>query len=82
MVSTGHVGGTCGSGIVSIAADMLRMRVVCGARGVGRVCEMCICFARGGAGGERGGERMRELGLGFTNLVGTGGCFSVWVAVV
>ena len=29
-------------------------------------------LARGGVGGE-GGEWMRELGLGFTNPVGTGG---------
>ena len=33
---------------------------------------MCMCLARGGVGGE-GGEWMRELGLGFTNPVGTGG---------
>ena len=31
-----------------------------------------MCLARGGVDGE-GGERMRELGLGFTNPVGTGG---------
>ena len=41
-------------------------------RGVGGVCDMCICLARGSVGGE-GGEWMRELGLGVTNLVGTGG---------
>ena len=33
---------------------------------------MCMCLARGGVGGE-GGEWMRELGLGFTNPMGTGG---------
>ena len=33
---------------------------------------MCMCLARGGVGGE-GGDWMRELGLGFTNPVGTGG---------
>ena len=33
---------------------------------------MCMCLARGGVGGE-GGEWMRELGLGFTNPLGTGG---------
>ena len=32
---------------------------------------MCMCLDRGGVGGE-GGEWMRELGLGFTNPVGTG----------
>ena len=37
-------------------------------------CDMCMCLARGGVGGE-GGEWMRELGLGFTNPVGTGGVF-------
>ena len=31
-----------------------------------------MCLARGGVGGEAG-EWMRELGLGFTNPVGTGG---------
>ena len=43
MVSAGHVGGTCGSGIVSSAADVLWMSVVHGMRGVGEVCEMCMC---------------------------------------
>ena len=33
-----------------------------------------MCLARGGVGGE-GGEWMRELGLGFTNPLGTGGVF-------
>ena len=33
---------------------------------------MCMCLDRGGVSGE-GGEWMRELGLGFTNPVGTGG---------
>ena len=41
-------------------------------RSVGGVCDMCMCFDRGGVGGE-GGEWMIELGLGFTNPVGTGG---------
>ena len=41
-------------------------------KNVGGVCDMCMCLARGGVGGE-GGEWMRELGLGFTNPVGTGG---------
>ena len=43
---------------------------------------MCMCLARGGVGGE-GGEWMRELGLGFTNLLGTGGvldmCLVFWL---
>ena len=33
---------------------------------------MCMCLSRSGVGGE-GGVWMRELGLGFTNPVGTGG---------
>ena len=41
-------------------------------RGVGGVCDMCMCLTRGGVGGD-GGEWMRELGFGFTNAVGTGG---------
>ena len=55
--------GTRGSG------DVLEMSVV---RGVGGVCDMCMCLARGGVGGERG-KWMRELGLSFTNPVGTWG---------
>ena len=50
MVSARHVGGTRGSGIVSSAADVLWMSVVRGMRGVGGVCEMCVCLARGGVG--------------------------------
>ena len=51
MVSVGHVGGTRGSSIVYSADDMLWMSVVCGMRGVGSVCEMCMCLSRGGVGG-------------------------------
>ena len=61
--------GTSGSGILSSTGDMLEMSVV---RGVGGVCDMCMCLARGGVGAD-GCEWMRELGLGFTNPVGTGG---------
>ena len=59
--------GTRGSGVLSSTGDVL-------VRGVGelRVCNMCMCLSRGGVGGE-GGEWMRELGLGFTNPLGTGG---------
>ena len=77
MVNAEHVGGTRGSGIVSSAADVLWMSVVRGMRRVGGVCEMCMCLARGGVGGEGGGEWMRGLGLGFTNPVGTGGVLDV-----
>ena len=54
--------GTRGSGVLSSTGDVLEMSVV---RGVGGVCDMCMCLARGGMGGE-GGEWMRELGLCFT----------------
>ena len=38
-------GGTRGSGIVSSAADVLWMSVMREMRGVGGVCEMCMCLA-------------------------------------
>ena len=46
VVSVWHVDSTCGSGIVSGAADVLGMSVVRGMRNVGGVCEMCMCLAR------------------------------------
>ena len=52
-MSTGHAGGTRGSGIVSSATDVLWMSVVRGMRGVGGLCEMCKCLDRGGVGVER-----------------------------
>ena len=71
-----YMGGTRISGSVSIADDVLEMRVVCGVRRVGGVCEMCICLARGGVGGVVC-EWMMGLGLGFNNPVGTGGVWDV-----
>ena len=65
--------GTRGSGVLSSTGDMLEISVM---RGVGGVCEMCMCLARGGVGGE-GGEWMRGLGFGFTNPVETGGVLDV-----
>ena len=44
--------GTRGSGIVSNAADMIGMCVVCGPNEVGGVCEMCTSLALCGLGGE------------------------------
>ena len=41
-----YMGGTCGSGVLSGAGDVLEMRVV---RGVCGVCDMCMCLARSGA---------------------------------
>ena len=46
------MGGTRDSGIESSAYDMLWMSVVRGMRGVGGVCEICMCLARGGVWGE------------------------------
>ena len=48
-MSVGHeyVGGTRSSGIVSGSTDVLWMSVVHGMRGVGGVCERCMCLARG-----------------------------------
>ena len=40
--------GTCGSGVLSSTGDVL-------VRGVGGVCDMCMCLARGGVG-DVGGE--------------------------
>ena len=59
-----NVGGTRGSGI----ADVLWMNEVRGIRGVGGVCEMCMCLFRDVGG--VGGEWMRGLGLEFTNPAG------------
>ena len=42
-----YVGGTTDSGIMSSATDVLGMSVVRGMRGVGVVCEMSMCLARG-----------------------------------
>ena len=47
-------------------------------RGVGGAWDMCMCLARGGVG-EEGCEWMRELGLGFTNPVGTGGVLDTYL---
>ena len=44
-------------------------------RGDGGVSDMCMCLARGGVGG----EWIRELGLSFTNPVGTGGVLDMFL---
>ena len=71
------MGGTPCSGVLSSTGDMLEMSVV---RCVGGVCDMCMCLARSGVGGE-GGRWMRglclDLDLGFTNPVETGGVLDV-----
>ena len=63
VVSTWHVGGTRGSGIVSSADDVLWISAVRVMRGVGGVCEICMCLARGGVCGWRGGQWMRGFGF-------------------
>ena len=45
---SGCMCGTRGSGVLSSTCDVLEMSVV---RGVSRVCDMCMCLARGGVGG-------------------------------
>ena len=71
------MGGTRGSGFVSLAADVLGMSMVHGMRGIGGVCEMCMCLARTEYDYRRGSEWMRRFGLGFNNPVGTGGVLDV-----
>ena len=44
------MGGTCGSGVLASACDVLEISVV---RGVGGVYDMCMCLARGWVGGDR-----------------------------
>ena len=39
------MGGPRGSGVLSSAGDVLEMSVV---RGVGEVCDMCMCLTRDG----------------------------------
>ena len=55
------------AGVLSSACDVPEMSVV---RGVGGVCDMCICLSRSGVGCV-GGEWVRRLGLDFTNPGGT-----------
>ena len=52
--------------------------VVHGVRGVGGMCERCMCLARGGVGGC---ELVRRLGLCFTKGE-CGTCVCVWVVMV
>ena len=43
-----YMGGTHGSSVLSSAGDVLEMSVV---RGIGGVCDMCMCLAWGRVGG-------------------------------
>ena len=67
MVSA-YMGGTCGSGVLSSAGDVLEMSVV------RDVCDMCMCLARGGW------EVLGARGLGFTNP-GATGHWKFWWAI-
>ena len=58
-----YMGGARGSDVLASAGDVLEMSVV---RGVGGVCDMCMCLARGGWE-VLGVSGVTELGLGFTN---------------
>ena len=71
-----YMGGTRGPCVLASACDMPEMNVV---RGVGGVCDMCMCLARGGVGGVRG-EWVTELGLGFTNSGGTWGKWDMYLS--
>ena len=66
VVVSAYMGGTRSSGVLSSASDVLEISVV---RGIGGVCDMCMCLARGGVGG----EWVIGLGLGFPNSGGTRG---------
>ena len=44
-------------------------------------CVTCVCVWLGAVWVERGGELMRELGLGFTNPVGAVGWYYVCVSL-
>ena len=48
VVVSAYMGGTRGSGVSPSACDVLEMSVV---RGVGGVCDMCMCLAWSGVGG-------------------------------
>ena len=64
------------------SADVLWMSMVHGMRGVGGVCERCMCLARGGVGGD---EWMRGLGLALPIMWEQGKCWTcvcVFVALV
>ena len=67
VVVSAYMGGTRGSRVLSSACDVLEMSVV---TGVGRLCDMCMCLARGRVGGDGG--------LSFTNPGGTGGKWDMY----
>ena len=48
VVVSAYIDDTHGSGVLSSAGGVLEMVVV---RGIGGVCDMCMCLDRGGVGG-------------------------------
>ena len=68
----------CGTRCSGNAVDVLGMSVVCGMKGVGRVCEMCMYLARGGVGVE--GVSGKENCV--WDLAILWECVCVWVGVV
>ena len=70
------IGSTRGSSVLASAGDVLEISVV---RGVGGVCDMCMCLARAGV---VGGEWATGLGLGFTNSGGTWGKWDMCLCFV
>ena len=74
VVVSACMSGTRGSGVLSSTGDVL-------VRGIGGVCDMCMCLARGGVGGE-GGEWMRQGTGGVLDMCLCSGCGGVggeWV---
>ena len=77
VVVSAYMGGTRCSGVLASACDVLEMSVV---RGVGGVCDMCMCLARGEVGGV-GGDWVWALPI-LEEHVESGICVCVLVAVV
>ena len=73
-MSAGHVGATCGSGILSVMDE-------CGAWDVRSWWSMCDVYVFGSGWRGREGE-VRGLALGFSNPVGTGGVLVVCLCFV
>ena len=63
---TAYMSDTRNSGVLSSTGDVLEMSVV---RGVGGVCDMCMCLTRGGVGRE-GAEWMVPQSCGDRGSVG------------
>ena len=69
-----YMGGTRGSCVLSSTCDVIEISVM---KGVGGVCDMCMCLTWG----DLGGEWVTELGLDFTHSGGTWGKWDVCVLV-